>query len=149
MVAETAEIALFRSVDELAFVEGHEVEVLDALLIVLPHSPGEGILTNDLSDVLENEVIWFEVRVSPQAIALFLCLEDGDSGVLLVLEALVLALGSALAIVDTLDFRGTVDAIRVLTASMVGFCSSICWKLDIRELLSEVEDSPYSSSHSH
>lgn len=63
MIAKSTEVASFGSVDELASTEGHEVEMLDAFVIVGNHALAECILGDDLSDVLEDEVVGFEVGV--------------------------------------------------------------------------------------
>jgi hypothetical protein len=100
--------------------------VFDALLIVLSHPPGKGILPNDLADVFEDEIIRSQISVCAEAVALLLCLKDRDRGILFVLEALVLAIGSALAVIDTFDLSCAINAVGVLTTSMVDLCSSIC-----------------------
>lgn len=100
--------------------------MFDALLIVLSHPPGKGILPNDLADVFEDEIIRSQISVCAEAVALLLGLKNRDRGVLFMLEALVLAIASALAVIDTLNLGCAINAVGVFTTSMVDLCSSIC-----------------------
>jgi len=61
MIAEPTEIASLCSVDKFTLIEGHEVEMLDALLVILVHPPAEGILTNDLTEIFENKVVCSQI----------------------------------------------------------------------------------------
>jgi hypothetical protein len=65
MIAEPTEITLLSRIYEFTFRERHEIEMLDALFIVLDGSASEGRLVDDFSDVLENEIIWLQVRLRP------------------------------------------------------------------------------------
>jgi len=125
MVAKTAEVTLFCRVDELTLGEGHEIEVLDAFLIILVHAPPESRLRDDFANVFEDEIIWLEMIVSTQAEAFLVSLDDRNVGVDLLLEALVLAPVSAAAIPRALHLGGPVDAIRVFAACMIGLCLRI------------------------
>lgn len=93
--------------------------MLDAFFIVLVHPPPKRGLGDDLADVLENEIISIQIFVHAESIAFLVCLDDGHVGVLLVLEALILAVSSAPAITGALHFCGTVDAVRILSTGIV------------------------------
>ena len=125
MVAEPAEVALFRCIDKLTLGEGHEIEVFDAFLIILVHAPPESRLRDDFTNVFEDEIIRLEIIVSTQAEAFLVSLDDRDIGVDFSLEALVLAPISAAAIPGALHLGGPIDAVRVFTARMVGLGSRI------------------------
>lgn len=75
MVAKSSEVSTFGCIDKFSFGEGHEVEVLDAFLIVVLHATAEGLLGNDLTDILEYKIIWFEVDIGAKAVSLFLGLD--------------------------------------------------------------------------
>jgi len=126
VVAEAAEVALFGGVDKLALGQRHKVEVLDALVVVLQHAAAECLLVDDLANVLEDELAGGHVAVGAQAEALFVRLDDGDVGVLLALEALVLALAAARAVADTLHLGGAVDAVRVVATGLVDVEDGVC-----------------------
>jgi len=83
------------------------------------HPPVEGVFANNLTNVLENKVIGTQISVSTKTKALFLCQKDCDGGILLALKALVLTFGSAFAIADAFDLCGSVDAVRLFTASVI------------------------------
>ena len=57
VVAEPTKVAAFGGIDELASTERHEVEVLNAFIIVGDHSFAEGVFGNDLAYVLEDEFV--------------------------------------------------------------------------------------------
>jgi len=71
MITESTEIASLCSVDEFTHIEGHEVEMLDALLVILVHSPAEGIFTNNFADMFENKIVGSQIRIGSEAIANF------------------------------------------------------------------------------
>jgi hypothetical protein len=57
VVAKATEIASLRGIDKLAFRQRHEVEMLDALLVILLHSSSKDVFAYHLTDVFENEII--------------------------------------------------------------------------------------------
>lgn len=119
VIAKPGEVALLGRVDELTLVERHEVEMLDALFVVLPHATSELRLVDHLSDVLEDELVRPQVGLSAKPVALLLGLYDGNFCVLLSLKPLILALCSAAAISNAFYLGRTVDAIRVLPARVI------------------------------
>lgn len=91
MVAKATEASLLCSVDEFILPQRHEVEMLNAFLVVLHHATAKGRLVDHLSHILVDELVLVEVRVRAQAVALLLRLDNGYIGVEFPLEALVLA----------------------------------------------------------
>jgi hypothetical protein len=83
------------------------------------HAPPERILADDLTDVLENEVVGLKVSIRSQSIAFLFCFDDRDIGVLFPLKALVLASRAAPTIIATLHLGGTIDTVRIFAAGMV------------------------------
>ena len=63
MVAKSTQVALLRRINKFAFAKRHEVEMLNALVIVGQHAPSKLRLIDDLSDVLEDEVAGSKVVV--------------------------------------------------------------------------------------
>lgn len=120
MVAEPAQVALLSGIDKLALGERHEVKVLDALAVVLDHPVPERRLIDDLANVLENEVVWLQVPVRPQAEPLLVGLDDRNIGILLALKPLVLTTRPAVAVsIYALNFGRAVDAVGILATSVV------------------------------
>jgi hypothetical protein len=111
MVAESAKVSSFSRIDELTLGKGHEVEVLDAFLVILVHAPPESGLRDDFANVFENEIIRLEVLVSSQTEAFLVGFDDRNVGVDLSLETLILASVSAAAIPRALHLGGPVDAV--------------------------------------
>ena len=106
VVAESPKVALFGSIDKLALAQGHEIEMLDALVIILNCSASECWLIDYFSDVLEDKIIWLQVSIYTEAVAFFLSLDHRDVGVLFALEALILAADATIAVaIDTFQFR--------------------------------------------
>lgn len=126
MIAKPTQISLLRGVDEFAFVEGHEVEVLDAFIIVLLHPLSEGVLANDLANVLVYEVVSSQIGLGSQAIAFLFGFDNGDVHPLFSLEALILACRPTTAIAHALHFGGAIDAIRILATGMIGMGRGVC-----------------------
>ena len=119
MVTESAKITLFRSIDEFAFCQRHEVEVLDALLIISDHPLSESRLVNDLPYILKDEIARLKIRVCPQAKPLFISFDDRDVGVLFSLKTLVLAITATIAfLIHTFHLGGAVDA-RIIHTCVV------------------------------
>ena len=126
MVAEAAKVAFASRVDELTFAQRHEVEVLDALVVVLQHALAELVLINDFANILEDELVRRKIFVCTDAVTFLLRLDYGDVGVLAELETLVLALVAAPAVAQALHFGRTVDTVRILIASKIQARSIIC-----------------------
>ena len=95
MIAETSQVALLGRIDELSFVQGHKIEVLDAFLVILNHTLPELGLPNDFADVFINEFVRRKISVGSQAVAFLSCLEDSDIRKLLQLKPLIQALRAA------------------------------------------------------
>lgn len=94
--------------------------MFDALLVVFEHPAAKRRLVDDLANILKYEVIGLKLSVGPETKTFLVGFDDRDVGVLFSLEALVLAVVSAIAApVDALDFCRPVDAIRVFTTGMV------------------------------
>jgi hypothetical protein len=125
VVAESAKVSPFGRIDKLTLGKGHEVEVLDAFLIILMHAPPESRLRDDFTNIFEDEIIRLEILVSTQTEAFLVSLDDRNIGVDLSLKTLVLASVSAAAIPGALHLGGPVDAIRVFATGMVGLCLRI------------------------
>ena len=119
MVAETTEVTFFGSIDEFALAERHEIKVLDSFLIILVHAAPESRLGDDFANILEDEIIGFEVSVCAKSITFFVRFDDRDVAVLFLLKALVLAIGAAPAISGALHLGRTIDAVGVFTTGMV------------------------------
>ena len=119
MITEPTQIASFRSVDKFALVERHEVEVLDPFLVILLHAPPEDIFANNLANIFKYKVIRSQIGVSAESVAFLDGFDDGDVGVLLLLETLILAASPAPAIPDTLHFGRTVDTVGVLATGLI------------------------------
>ena len=112
MVAEAAQTALARGIDKFGAGQAHKVKVLDAVGVILLHTPAKGGLVDHLAHVLEDEGLAGQFGVGAEAVALLGRVHDRDGGVLAALEALVLAAGAALAlVVDAFDLGGAVDAV--------------------------------------
>lgn len=126
MVAETAEVTLLGSIDKFAFTQRHEVEVLDAFLVISDHPTPEGGLSDDFANVLEYEVMRLEVDVRTQAKAFLFSLDDRYIGVETSAEALILTFGAAVAIIAAFHLRGAVDAVGVLITRIVSPGQRIC-----------------------
>jgi hypothetical protein len=120
VVTESTKVSFFGRIDKLTFGEGHEVEVLDAFLIILVHAPPESRLRDDFANVFEDEIIRLEILVSTKTEAFLVSLDDRNVGVDLSLEALVLTAVSAAAIPGALHLGGPVDAIRIFAARIIG-----------------------------
>lgn len=114
MVAEATQVTLSGGIDEFTFAEGHEIEMLDSLFVILNHPPAELILVDDLANVLINEFMWSQVDVGAQAKAFFLGADDCHIGVFLSLEPRVLAVVTASTVPGAFHFGGTIDAIRIV-----------------------------------
>lgn len=120
VIAEAAEIALLGRIDELVLREGHEVEMLDAFLVILYRALPKGRLVDDLADVLEDKVVGFQVNIGPEPEALFFGLNDRDVGVLPLLKSLVLAPGTAVAFpAHALHLGRAIDAVGIFATRMI------------------------------
>jgi hypothetical protein len=98
VIAETTQIALFCGIYKLALGKGHEVEVLDSLVVVLTHATAEGALVDDFANVFEDEIAWSHVLVGAKTETLLLRLYNRDIGILFPLKAHVLAFPTAAAV---------------------------------------------------
>lgn len=125
MIAEAAEVSLFSRVDKFALGERHEIEMLDPIFVIFDHALAEGLLGDDLANILEDEIIWLEVGIGAKAITFLLRLDDRDVGVELLLEALILAASSTPAISGAFHLGGTIDTIRIFTTGMVNLCLGV------------------------
>lgn len=83
VIAESPKVSLLGCVDELPFVQGHEVEVFNAFLVILYHALSKLTLPNDFADVFINKFIWTKASIGAQTIAFLCCLEDGNISKLL------------------------------------------------------------------
>lgn len=126
VVAEAAEIALFGSINKLALGERHEVEVLDALLVILHHASPEGLFFNHLTNILENEITRLQVHVGSESKAFLVGFDDGNVGILPLLKTLILALTATATVANALHFGSTIDAIRVIAAGIVDPFLGVC-----------------------
>jgi len=126
MITESTEIASLCSVNEFTLIEGHEVEMLDTLLVILMHSLAESIFTNNFADIFEDKIVGSQIRIGSEAIAFFLCLENCDGAVLLALEAFVLAFEATSTVNDAFNLSRTVDAVGIFATGSVSFCSGVC-----------------------
>jgi hypothetical protein len=94
--------------------------MFDALIVVFEHAAAERGLVDDLANVLVDKIIGLQVLIRPQAEALLLRLDDGNFGILLALEPLILAALPAVAIaIYALNLCRSVDAVRILPAGMI------------------------------
>ena len=119
MVAESAQVPFLCGIYELSPTERHEVEVFDALIMILRHSLVKCSFTNDFSNVFENELISPQARIRAKSKALLFRLNDRDIGKKLALESLVLTCLTASAVARALHFDSAVGTIRILAAGMV------------------------------
>lgn len=126
MVAEASQIALFSGIDEFAFVERHEIEVLDALVVIIHHSTPKVILVDYFADVFEDKFVRAQVTLGTKAVAFLIRLNDGDIGILSLLEALVATLIATSAIANTFHLRGTVNAVRIFPAGSISAIFGVC-----------------------
>lgn len=90
MIAEASEVAFLGRIHELAFGEGHKIEVLDALFIILDGTASERWLIDDFANILKNEIICQKIRFCSKAVPLLFGLDDRHIGKFLALEALIL-----------------------------------------------------------
>lgn len=65
MIAEATQIPFLGSINELVLRERHEIEVLDALIVVLDRASTKVCFIDDFSDVFEDEVMGFQVSIRP------------------------------------------------------------------------------------
>jgi hypothetical protein len=65
VVAEPAQITSLRRIHKLPLVQGHEVEVFDALLVVLSHPSSELDLSHHLPNILEDQLVRVKIRFRP------------------------------------------------------------------------------------
>lgn len=120
MIAKSAKIAFFCSINKHALGEGHKIEVLNALVIVLYRPAPEYGFVDDLSKVFENEVASMQVGIDAKAIAFLLCLDDRYVGVRFALESLILTRIATVTIaIHTLHFCQPIHAVRVFSARVV------------------------------
>ena len=126
VVAETSKIAFSGRINEFTFAEGHEIEMDNALFVILDHAATELGLIDDFADVFKDEVSRAKITVCSETIAFLFGFDDGDIGILSLLEALVLAVRAAAAISDTLHFSGSIDAIGVFATCNIFSASRIC-----------------------
>jgi len=119
MVAKATEIAFLRGINEFVLRKGHKIKMLDAFFVLLERTPPEGWLVDDFANVLENEIIGVQVGICAQAVALPLCLDDRDIGVLFSLESLILTPDTTIAVAHTFHFSCTIDTIGIFSARMI------------------------------
>ena len=65
MITEPSKITFFSGINEFIFREGHEIEVLDALIVVLNGPATELSFVDDLTNIFENEFMRIDIGVSP------------------------------------------------------------------------------------
>lgn len=122
MIAEPAQITFLGRVDEHIFLQGHEVEVLDALIVVLVSASLKGSHVDHITDVLIDESVGLDIRIGTKTVSFFLRFDDRHRCVLMVLEALILAVGATAAISHTFDAGEPVHTVRIRTTRVVGPC---------------------------
>jgi hypothetical protein len=121
VIAESTQIASLRRIYKLTLVQGHEVKVFDALFVVLSHPTPELLLSDHLSNILEDQLVRVEIRFRSESEAFFIRFDDRDFCVLFLLEPLIPAVLAALAVSHALDFGRSVDAIGVFATCQVLF----------------------------
>ena len=126
MITKPTKIPFLRGVNELVLGKGHEIEVLDALIVVLDSAAAELNLINHFTNVFVNEVMGIDIRISSQTVAFLFSLEYCNLGICPPLEALVLASGPAAAVTHALNLRGAIDTVRVFAAGCIGLRGAIC-----------------------
>jgi hypothetical protein len=120
VITEPAEVPFPCRINKLGFIEGHEIEMLDALLVILNGSPTERWLVDNFANILENEVVSTQINIGSQSVALFLSFDYGYVGVLFALEALILTSPATRAIsVDAFQFSRTINTIRIFSACLI------------------------------
>ena len=111
VVAESPEVTLLSRVYELVLAQGHEIEMPDALFIIVKHTFPELYFVDDLANVLVNEVVRSQIPVRAQTVPFLVGLEDRDIGILFELEALILTCATASTVPNAFHFGRTVDAV--------------------------------------
>ena len=81
MVTESTEIAFLCRIDELTLAQGHEIEMFDTFLIILDHAFAKSGFRDSFTNILEDEIVRPQLNVCPEAVALFLSLDDGYIGI--------------------------------------------------------------------
>ena len=126
MITKPTKVSFLRCVDKFVLGKGHEIEVLDALIIVLDSASAELNLINHFTNVFINEVMGVDVGISSQTVAFLFSLEYCNLGICPPLEALVLASGPAAAVTHALNLGGAIDTVRVFAAGCIGLRRNIC-----------------------
>lgn len=93
--------------------------MFDLLLIVESHTAPKLSLGNDFTDVLEDELVRSQIGLGTEPIAFLFGLDDGDIGIFLSLESLILAVRATSAITHALYLGGAVDAVGIFPASSI------------------------------
>jgi hypothetical protein len=104
----------------LTLVQGHEVEVFDAFLIILYQTLTKCALANNFSDILKYEGPSVEVSISTKSVTFLLSLDNGHVRILLADEALVLTILPAVAVIGTFNTSSTIYTVRVFSTGEVG-----------------------------
>lgn len=126
MITKPTKVPFLSSVNEFILGKGHEIEVLDALIVVLNCAAAELNLINHFTNVFVNEVMGVDVGISSQTVAFLFSLEYCDWGICTSLEALVLASGPAAAVTHALNLGSAIDTVRVFSAGCIGLRRAIC-----------------------
>lgn len=126
MIAEASKVATLGRVDEFALTKGHEIEMLDAFIVIGNHALAECGLGDGLADVLEDEVVWAELGVGTEAIAFVFGLDDRDIGVATLEKSLVLTGLATTTIVGAFHFTSTIDAVGIISACMIDVFDGVC-----------------------
>ncbi len=63
VVAKPTEIAFLGGINKFILSQGHEIEVLDAFLVISDHTLSESRFVDDLSDIFEDEITRVEICI--------------------------------------------------------------------------------------
>jgi hypothetical protein len=113
VIAKTSEVTAFGRINEFTRAQGHEVEVLDAILIILPHALPKLLFRHDLPNIFVYQIAFIEICFRAQPEPLLLGFDDRHRSKLALLETLVLTIGAAAAVARTFDLGSAVDTIGV------------------------------------
>jgi hypothetical protein len=111
VVAKATEITSLRSIDKLALRQRHEVEMLDALFVVLLHSSSKDVFADHFTNIFENEIVRPEISVGTKPESLLLRFDDRNVSILFALETPILTTSTARTVANTLHLGGTIDAV--------------------------------------
>ncbi|KAH3662382.1 hypothetical protein OGAPHI_005634 [Ogataea philodendri] len=121
VVAKPPNTGLLSGVDDLVILDHHEVEVFDALVGVFLFVLFVQLVIDDLSLILHNECLCWNIFVGSHTEPFMLSFEDRDWSDLVLLKTLVLTIVSAgLALsINTFDICQSVDTVRVRATRVI------------------------------